>query len=140
MAFIDWRMLPTMTDAVQAGGWIWRGIVPWYKPVCRPQLGRFRNACEFAVWAPPVPSAGREHVAQKPLSVMRELVQIVVPGGLVLDPFAGAGTTGLAALAEGRRFLGIEMHPAYAAIARRRLGAAARFGERGGAEAERMPK
>jgi hypothetical protein len=41
VTFIDWRMLPTMTDAVQAGGWIWRGIVPWYKPWCRPQLGRF---------------------------------------------------------------------------------------------------
>ena len=47
----------------------------------------------------------------------RELVQIVIPGGLVLDPFAGAGTTGLAALAEGRRFLGIELHTGYAAIA-----------------------
>lgn len=65
---------------------------------------------------------------------MRELVQIVVPGGLVLDPFTGAGTTGLAALAEGRRFLGIEMHYAYAAIARRRLDAAVRFRERGAAE------
>jgi site-specific DNA-methyltransferase (adenine-specific) len=63
---------------------------------------------------------GRKHVAQKPLSVMRELVRIVVPGGLVLDPFAGAGTTGLAALAEGRRFLGFELHAGYAAIARRR--------------------
>jgi site-specific DNA-methyltransferase (adenine-specific) len=147
VTFIDWRMLPTMTDAVQAGGWIWRGIVPWYKPWCRPQLGRFRNACEFAVWAskgplpldrkvpvlpglvtsPPVSSADRKHVAQKPLPVMRELVRIVVPGGLVLDPFAGAGTTGLAALAEGRRFIGIEMHPTYAAIARRRLAAADRL-------------
>jgi hypothetical protein len=58
---------------------------------------------------------------------MRELVRIVVPGGLVLDPFAGAGNTGLAALAEGRRFIGIEMHHAYAAIARRRLAAAVRF-------------
>ena len=151
VTFIDWRMLPTMTDAVQTGGWIWRGIVPWYKPWCRPQLGRFRNACEFAIWAskgplpvdrkvpglvtaPPVPRADRKHVAQKPMSVMRELVRIVVPGGLVLDPFAGAGTTGLAALAEGRRFIGIEMHPTYAAIARRRLAAAVRFRERGATE------
>jgi DNA modification methylase len=76
----------------------------------------------------PVPSTERKHVAQKPLPVMREFVRIVVPGGLVLDPFAGAGTTGLAALAEGRRFLGIKLHAAYAAIARRRLAAAIRFG------------
>src|SRR4051812_33511080 len=129
VTFIDWRMLPTMTDAVQAGGWIWRGIVPWHKPACRPQLGRFRNACEFAIWgskgplpldrevpvlpglvtSPPVPRTDRKHTTQKPLSVMRELVRIVVPGGLVLDPFAGAGTTGLAALAEGT--IGIELHP-----------------------------
>lgn len=146
---IDWRMLPTLTDAVQAGGWIWRGIVPWYKPVCRPQRGRFRNSCEFAVWASkgalplergvpvlpglvtasPVASAVRHHVTEKPLSVMRELVRIVVPGGLVLDPFAGAGTTGLAALAEGRRFVGFELHRGYAETARRRLAAAVRYGD-----------
>jgi len=51
----------------------------------------------------------------------------------VLDPFAGAGTTGLAALAEGRRFIGIELHSGYAAIARRRLAAAVRFRGRGAA-------
>lgn len=61
------------------------------------------------------------------VSVMRELVRIVVPGGLVLD----AGTTSLATLAEDRRFIGIELHPDYAAIARRRLPAAIRFRERG---------
>lgn len=148
---IDWRMLPTMSDAVQAGGWIWRGIVPWHKTYCRPQLGRFRQSCEFAIWAskgplpldrdvpvlpglvtaPPVASVGRHHVTEKPLSVMRELVRIVVPGGLVLDPFAGAGTTGLAALAEGRRFMGFELHAGYAAIARRRLAAAEQYRDEG---------
>jgi len=106
VTFIYWRMLPTMMDAVQAGGWIWRGIVPWHKPACRPQLGRFRNACEFAIWAskrpmpldrkvpvlpglvtaPPVPRGGWKHVAQKPLSVMRELVRIVAPGGARARP------------------------------------------------------
>jgi site-specific DNA-methyltransferase (adenine-specific) len=69
---------------------------------------------------------------------MRELVRIVVPGGLVIDPFACAGTTGLAALAEGRRFIGIELHAAYAAIARRRLAAAVRFRERGGASKDAL--
>src|SRR5436305_1754988 len=43
------------------------------------------------------------------------------PGDLVLDPFAGAGTTGVAALGMGRRFVGIELSPAYVEIARRRL-------------------
>ncbi len=47
----DWRQLPTVTDVVQAGGWTWRGILAWAKPDARPQFGRYRNACEFIVWA-----------------------------------------------------------------------------------------
>lgn len=52
----------------------------------------------------------------------------------MLDPFTGAGTTGLAALAEGWRFIGIETHPGYAAIVRRRLAARVRFRKRSRAE------
>ena len=49
---IDWRMLPTMTDAVQMAGWTWRGIVVWDKTNgCRPQLSRFRSQAEYVVWA-----------------------------------------------------------------------------------------
>ena len=55
---------------------------------------------------------------------MRYLCRLVTPpGGLVLDPFAGSGTTGLAAFAEGFRFIGIEKDPEYAEIARQRLAA-----------------
>lgn len=43
------------------------------------------------------------------------------PGELILDPFAGSGTTGVAAVRLGRRFVGWEMNPVYADIARRRL-------------------
>jgi DNA modification methylase len=43
------------------------------------------------------------------------------PGGTVLDPFCGTGTTGLAALDLGRRFTGIELNPAFAALAAERL-------------------
>lgn len=50
MAFTDWRQLPATTDAVQAGGWVWRGVVPWVKPNARPQSGRFTNQCEYVVW------------------------------------------------------------------------------------------
>lgn len=39
---------------------------------------------------------------------------------VVLDPFAGTGTTGIVALREGRRFLGVELNPAYAAMAEKR--------------------
>lgn len=141
VTFADWRMLPTMTDAIQAGGWVWRGIVPWHKPAARPQLGRFTQSCEFVAWGsrgampmnrsvpvlpglvthPPVSSDEREHLTEKPLAVMRELVRICAPGGLVLDPFAGSSTTGLAALLEGRSFLGFEMSAEYLEIGNRRL-------------------
>lgn len=52
---------------------------------------------------------------------MRELVKIAPPGGLVIDPFAGSGTTGVAALREGRRFWGVEKTLEYARIATARL-------------------
>ena len=51
----------------------------------------------------------RSRIPAKPLALMRHLVRLVTPhGGLVLDPFAGTGTTGIAALWEGMRFIGIE--------------------------------
>ncbi len=65
---------------------------------------------------------GNTHPTVKPLALMRWLVRLVCPpGGLVLDPFLGSGTTALAALAEGRRCVGVEREPFYVAIARKRL-------------------
>ena len=62
------------------------------------------------------------HPTVKPVALMRWLVRLASPpGGLVLDPFAGSGSTGVACLAEGRRFLGIERDPGYMRIARARL-------------------
>jgi site-specific DNA-methyltransferase (adenine-specific) len=58
----------------------------------------------------------------KPLALMRWLVRLLCPpGGLVLDPTVGSGTTGAAAVLEGRRFLGIELEPAYIEIAAARI-------------------
>jgi site-specific DNA-methyltransferase (adenine-specific) len=79
------------------------------------------------VWDIPGSHAKRRanhHPTVKPLDLMRWLVRLVTPaGGLILDPFAGSGTTGCAALAEGFRFVGIEREPEYAAIAEARLNA-----------------
>lgn len=62
------------------------------------------------------------HPTVKPVDLMRWLVRLVTPpGGLVVDPFCGTGTTGVAAVAEGCRFGGIEREPTYAAIAKARL-------------------
>jgi site-specific DNA-methyltransferase (adenine-specific) len=64
--------------------------------------------------------AGHPH--QKPLKVMRWLARLGCPvGGVILDPFMGSGTTGVAALMEGRRFIGIELDPSYFDIAQYRI-------------------
>lgn len=65
------------------------------------------------------------HPTQKPLRLMRWLVRLVTPpGGLVLDPFAGSGTTLVAAVLEGFRAAGCEIDPEYAAVTGARLAAA----------------
>lgn len=64
------------------------------------------------------------HPTVKPVSLMRWLVRLVTPpGGLILDPFAGSGTTGIAAQLEGFRFLGIEREADYVTLANQRLDA-----------------
>lgn len=66
--------------------------------------------------------ARNPHPTVKPLALMRWLVRLLCPpGGLVLDPTVGSGTTGAAAVLEGRRFLGIELEPAYMEIAAERI-------------------
>jgi DNA modification methylase len=62
------------------------------------------------------------HPTVKPTDLMAYLVRLVTPpGGIVLDPFMGSGSTGKAAMREGMRFIGCEMDPAYLAIARARI-------------------
>jgi site-specific DNA-methyltransferase (adenine-specific) len=141
LLFTDWRQMPATTDAFQAAGWLWLGILTWHKPQARPQKGKFRQDCEYIVWGakgkidaarnpvylPGLYSASqpsgkdRKHITQKPVSVMRELVQICPEGGTVLDFCAGSGSTGVAALLEGRDFIGVEKTEHYAQIASDRL-------------------
>ncbi len=62
------------------------------------------------------------HMTVKPIALMRYLVRLITPpGGIVLDPFTGSGTTGIAAVLEGARFVGIEREPEYVAIAEARI-------------------
>lgn len=62
---------------------------------------------------------GAEHPTQKPLSLMRWCVSMTV--GEVLDPFMGSGTTGVACMNLGRKFIGIEIEPKYFDIACERI-------------------
>lgn len=65
------------------------------------------------------------HPTVKPVALMQWLVRLVTPsGGMVLDPFCGSGTTGVAAVREGRSFAGIEKDAAYVEIASKRIRAA----------------
>lgn len=69
---------------------------------------------------------GNNHPTVKPVSLMRYLCRLVTPpSGAVLDPFAGSGTTGVAAIMEGFNFIGIDMDEGYCEIAKRRISAAA---------------
>lgn len=65
------------------------------------------------------------HPTMKPITLMRWLVKLVAPpGGIVLDPFMGSGSTGVAALAEGFDFMGIDKDPEAYQIAEKRVASA----------------
>jgi site-specific DNA-methyltransferase (adenine-specific) len=69
--------------------------------------------------------AKNPHPTVKPTELMRYLCRLVTPpGGLIVDPFAGSGSTGKAAILEGFQFVGFELDPQYTAIANARLEAA----------------
>lgn len=129
--FTDWRQLPTATDALQSGGWVWRGISTWGKTAARPVPNRFAPSCEFVVWGTngprsiadaknadyasglfmhPTPT-GRVHTTQKPVEVMRWVLSFAHPGEVVLDPFMGSGSTIEAAKDLGCKAIGIELDP-----------------------------
>jgi site-specific DNA-methyltransferase (adenine-specific) len=97
-----------------------------------------------SVWRFPKPAAGEKrdgkHPTQKPLAlVVRCLKASTNPGDLVLDLFAGSGSTGVAALELGRRFLGIERERKYADLAAARLAGAGSAATRAGGDAEPIP-
>lgn len=70
-------------------------------------------------------SANNTHPTVKPTDLMRYLCRLVTPpGGLILDPFLGSGSTGKAAVLEGFRFVGIEREATYLDIAERRIATA----------------
>jgi len=141
LLFTDWRQLPLTTDALQLAGFTWRGITVWDKTEgVRPQLGRFRNQAEYIVWgskghmplqrrAPvlpgvirePVRKADKHHLTGKPTELMRQLVRICETGGRILDPFAGSGTTLVAAELEGYDCTGVELTDHYVEVAAGRL-------------------
>ncbi len=87
-----------------------------------PELAELRNDRNWRdVWKFQTQASGTTHVATFPEELPRRCIAAGSrPGDLVLDPFAGTATTGIVALKEGRRFIGIELNPEYAAMAEKR--------------------
>lgn len=135
--FTDWRQLPTTTDAVQAGGWVWRNLATWWKPGCRMQKGRFSSSAEYVVYGTNGPAVdgmnspqnvisaaieeNKIHIAEKPPAVMKWVLGVVPDGALVLDPFMGSGATLRAAKDSGCDAIGIECDERYCEAAANRL-------------------
>lgn len=128
-------------DVFNSAGMPYRRAMPWIKPDAMPSLhGRWPGqAYESIVIAqhikartPPIGGTSRSytftrdralaHPTVKPLTLICALVEdFSLPGDLILDPFAGSGTTGIACNQLGRRFIGWERDANYHAIATRRL-------------------
>lgn len=136
IVFSDWRQLPVTSDALQGAGFTWRGIGVWDKAgSSRPYKGGFKAQAEYFVWGSKGPlkgetySAGvfrvqqrpgeKRHQVGKPLSLMDSIV--AAAGQKILDPFMGSGTTGVATLAQGKHFTGIELASHYFQVAVERL-------------------
>jgi DNA modification methylase len=67
---------------------------------------------------------GNNHPTVKPIELMKYLIKLITPpGGTVLDPFNGSGSTGMAAVELGYEYIGCELDPAYVEIAERRIAA-----------------
>lgn len=136
--FADWRMVPLLAQAIEAAGLRFQSMIVWDKQA--PGLGtgfRAQHECilHFSIETPryysasygnvlraPRMRADRDHPTEKPVQLMAALATVQSDvGGVVLDPFMGSGSTGVAALGLGRRFVGIEHDPVHFDTACRRI-------------------
>ncbi|MFB7708794.1 DNA methyltransferase [Streptomyces sp. NPDC056105] len=130
------RLIP----GAEVAGWTWRGIAPWRRLVSRrgrtgssspastsPGARRDRPTPTGTLSTYPVlftasqPRKDRVQVTQKPVEVTRRAGQDLPAGRHRAEPLSGSGTTGVAALREGRKFIGVELSVRYADRAERRL-------------------
>lgn len=139
LAFCDWRMALNLAPAMESGGWRLRNLCIWNKGHFGLGTG-FRPQHEMIVHltkrAPIFHHAGysnvidcprtardeQEHPTEKPIPLMRALIEVAAgPASIVLDPFMGSGSTGVAAISCGRKFIGVEVLPRNFDIACRRI-------------------
>ena len=147
--FTSYRYISHIVDVLESSGFVVKDVIKWQKsnPMPRNVTRRYVQDTEFAVWA--VKQSGKwvfnkpddtpylraeiktstvsghertKHPTQKSRKLMSEIIKIHTnKNDIILDPFMGTGTTGVAALENGRKFIGIEISKEYFEIARERL-------------------
>ena len=144
--FTDWRQFTNLVTAWESVGWTLRSVIVWDKAK-HGALGSFwRNnhewICVFAKGQPRGPAhhncyntwtggkpKGHLHPTEKPMGLLNYIVSAIPKvSGLILEPFAGSGTTLLAAVENGFKAVGIERSEAYAVACRDRLAQGLLFG------------
>lgn len=138
----DWKGAITSAglEYIRCGAWLKDNATPQFtgdRPAVgfeaiviahRPGRKRWNGGGKLGVWRNPTAYRDGDdivHTTQKPEALMEALIRdFTNADDLVLDPFAGSGTTGVAAIRHGRRFIGWERDPKYHAIAFKRLAAA----------------
>jgi site-specific DNA-methyltransferase (adenine-specific) len=135
--FIDWRMYPNLYGAVESCGWVVKNVVVWDKG----HFGmgaNYRNQHEFVLYAEKGDGEfskhnignvircsrpdGDNHPTEKPIGLLETMIGASTTAGqIVIDPFAGSGSTLVAAKGIGRKAIGIEIEERYCEIAAQRL-------------------
>lgn len=148
VVFCQAEAVGTWRAALEAAGLRWKRAGIWVKPDGQPQLSgdrpgmgyeslaiahaagasRWHGGGKHGIWRATClkgyghPEHANRHPTQKPLALMEALIRDFTDHGeLILDPFAGSGSTGVAAVRHGRRFLGWEIDHGYVAAATKRL-------------------
>jgi DNA modification methylase len=115
----EWPIAWYKTNAMQFGktGYSVLDIILWYSKGGAIAKHKSRDVIEYPI----IPSENDNgHPTPKPARVMTKLLGMI-GGDTILDPFMGSGTTGVACVQTGRKFIGIEIDPNYYAIAQRRI-------------------
>lgn len=142
LMFCDWRMIPNLIPAVESAGFRYQNLIVWDKTHMGLGNGfraRHELIMHMTAGSPKYHNKGtanvlqckrvganeREHQTQKPVELMESLIRVACPvGGVTLDPFMGSGSTGVACMNTGRRFIGIERDEKNHATAQARISAA----------------
>ncbi len=143
ICFYGWNRVDAFFEAWRDAGFAPVGHIVWHKGYAsstRFLKAHHEQAYVLAKGHPPIPSrplpdvqpwtysGNRAHPTEKAVEILTPLIRsFSKPGGLVLDPFAGAGSTAVAAALAGRRYLGIELEERYCTVARTRLAGVERY-------------